>query len=850
MAITQNTFNGNGSNLGPFTFTFEWISTLDIKVSVDGVVKTAGTHYNIVTPINYTTKTGGSILFTSGNAPTAGTGNVRIYRDTDDSELVATFSSGSAIRAADLNSNFIQNLYTTQEVKARYLDRQSGEMDAAYVPLTSTDVVTKGYMETNYGIIDEVGFTRWRQVATGGQTVFSGAGTYGNNLSFVPNREQVYLNGVLQQINADYTSATDGLSITFGTGLTVGDIVDVVCINNLVQNTTTNSANFDFVQAGTGAVTRSVQSKLSDVVSVKDFGAVGDGVTDDTAAIQAAIAATSSSGASAFFPQGTYILSNSTWPSSFNIKGAGIGRSIIKWKQASAETNLINLSGLVNASISGITFDSNRQNQSDSTGYYGAIGGVLSDEARICVNGCEFLNGRIADIVFLGPTGSNQFASLDIHRCKFTDGLVGTSTRAAQAVSVSEGIRLRVVDCDFRQPTGPASYGRGGVVMQRPAGSTSLAFGQFEAIGNSFENFGRGTDNVLGCLYVYSGSEATTIIGNRFRNSYGTAITVKADCGCTAISNNNINTHYSSTTAAIALFNQADTYTSSTGRSAAVSGNVIYNPEQTGIFVDGERSSLTDFNNVIIQGNICDGGLRGIHFRNVNAISIQDNTVANTTGVGIFGEDGADSVVLAGNTITSGLVGIDINGSTSTAQFRVSSNSINSLTSTAIRLRSSVQSFLITGNQISNCTTAFDTRGASTLSTITGNTGTGLTVVWEKSGTYSELQFDNNSFNANLAFSTRNLTIASDAVTVFADWHTVDTEGAAATDDLSTINGGYEGRRLILFAGSNTRDVVLKDGIGNLRLAGDFTLTHSDDCIDLIFKGGVWFEVSRSDNAA
>ena len=98
---------------------------------------------------------------------------------------------------------------------------------------------------------------------------------------------------------------------------TSGTVIDSAWLND-VNGATYNSSGV-YTPAGTGAVVSTVQTKLRESVSVKDYGAVGDGVTDDTAAIQAAITYLQSIGGYLLVPAGTYkVTSSLNWVSTVN----------------------------------------------------------------------------------------------------------------------------------------------------------------------------------------------------------------------------------------------------------------------------------------------------------------------------------------------------------------------------------------------------------------------------------------------------------------------------------------------------------------------------------------------------
>jgi len=139
----------------------------------------------------------------------------------------ATAAAASAAAAATTYDNF-DDRYLGSKSSAPSVDNDGNALLTGAIYWNSSTNAMYAWTGSEWGSISSTAdIYRYRFTASGGETTISGVDANGLTLSYIPGKEQVYLNGVLLARTSDYT-ASNGSSITSLAALTAGDILEVI----------------------------------------------------------------------------------------------------------------------------------------------------------------------------------------------------------------------------------------------------------------------------------------------------------------------------------------------------------------------------------------------------------------------------------------------------------------------------------------------------------------------------------------------------------------------------------------------------------------------------------------------
>lgn len=425
-----------------------------------------------------------------------------------------------------------------------------------------------------------------------------------------------------------------------------------------------NAQNVVYDPPFTGAVQTNVEAKLAQTVSVKDFGAVGDGVIDDTVAIQAAITSLTSSGGSVLFPYGTYKITSAITLTS-NLDLVGDGKPTLN--STVAGQNIFSGSATNNVSISNIKFNGT----GSATTPLNSVGGnaatstglvTIVSATDITISDCEFGNFY------------NGLSLLNVQRAQVTNNYVHDWLVYGILGSLSDNISIdfnKIIGCD---QTGAANaYGvmiTGDTAASNPSSANSISFNTIwdipswdgimthdcdalKIVGNDIRNVRCGIDA--------SSVTGSTVDNIQIANNYikGTTIdtwsgvaafmagilfqgaSVSTLAGSVNITGNIIDSFFQMT--------GSPTYAGNPGHISAglceylnIFGNTIQNAGMVGasapgIYISGQTDRINITGNMV-QGTMSAGAIRFASVSSGKVVAIVGNTLEQTTAshIGIY----------------------------------------------------------------------------------------------------------------------------------------------------------------------------------------------------------------------
>jgi hypothetical protein len=198
-------------------------STLDTLGEIATAIQAGGTVYDSFVLKAGSTMTG---ALTLSGAPSSNLhAATKAYVDTVAGS--ATAAAASAAAAATTYDNF-DDRYLGAKSTAPSVDNDGNALITGAIYWNSVSNAMYAWTGSEWGSISSTAaIYRYRFTASGGETSVSGTDANGLTLSYLPGKEQVYLNGVLLARTSDYT-ASNGTSITSLAALAASDIVEII----------------------------------------------------------------------------------------------------------------------------------------------------------------------------------------------------------------------------------------------------------------------------------------------------------------------------------------------------------------------------------------------------------------------------------------------------------------------------------------------------------------------------------------------------------------------------------------------------------------------------------------------
>jgi len=463
----------------------------------------------------------------------------------------------------------------------------------------------------------------------------------------------------------------DGSSVaTLGIDGTLWTVQPQKTLNNLLPI----QGGFPLETLQTDGTNASWQA-LGTVLSATSQGAVGDGVSDDTAALQAVINA-APAGATIAFPAKTFLITGllSTTPGLlFDARNATLRL------KAGSSTFMLRLNA-AGQTVLGGTWDGNKgAGQNAPTGYEHAAVCITADDCR--VDGLVSLNSA-----GIGVKNSNGLRSI-IANCRVTAPAYHGIYCEATTKDVT-GLNIYGNHVDVSDPTLP---GGGGI-------SLASAY----AAGHWVRRYRVADNNLLGA--TASPPSANVLIYARATDGTITANTTNGGrMGISLDSNQN----------------------------STVVGNNCVGPSECGIEVPGSTAIQAALNNAI-TGNCCTGGTYSLESSGaIGNMTISGNVFKNATSIGIYLDGGStvfSGLNIAGNTVTGAPTPVSIRWAkdvTVVGNTLIGTDPTRANNRAALDIQGNATAYTVAGNVISDCQYGFNFFASAATAavgvTVTGN---------------------------------------------------------------------------------------------------------------------------------